>query len=446
MSEAAQASLLTGVRRPDPAWIAARLPAGDFARVVIKPNWVHHETRPAFPIRALVTSAELIEATVEACLARYPGAKSILVADAPLQGCEFEKMLGQSGADRVAARFAKYRTPSIAFLDLRRERVVDRNGYLSPVTGGDFGDPAGYREVALDGRSYLEALAGKRDRFRLSDYDLRRMQSSHHAGCHRYLPAASILAAEVFVNLPKLKTHQKAGLTAALKNLVGINGDKACLVHYLKGRGGRGGDEFPPDIPWPVVAQVRVRELLQKRSRLLFRLLRPGWQLLKRAYGIRTEGTPENLGPRFYLAAGAWHGNDTIWRMVYDLNLLIRYAPADGGALRDAPQRAYAAFLDGLVAGEGNGPLQPLPVEAGVLAAADNPFLLDYLAARLIGFDRAKIPLLAHAAEFRDPAWGGVDPARVPLELDGRPVRGVDAVPAIRTFVAPPGWRGSVEL
>ncbi len=36
----------------------------------------------------------------------------------------------------------------------------------------------------------------------------------------------SPLVADVFINLPKLKTHKKCGLTVNLKSLVGINANK----------------------------------------------------------------------------------------------------------------------------------------------------------------------------------------------------------------------------
>lgn len=425
--------LATGLSAPDPAWIARQLPAGDFRRIALKPNWVTHESSPAFPIRALVTSAAVIEATVDACLAKYPQVETITVGDVPLQGCDFERMLAQSGADRVAARFAKYERPRIVFRDWRRERFVSRDGFLEEVREGDFSDGAGYREIALDGASLLDPISAKGERFRVSDYDVKRIQSSHRAGHHRYLFAGSALDADLFVNLPKMKTHQKSGVTGALKNLVGCNGEKAYLVHYLRGAAGRGGDEFPPTIAWPVVAQVRVREALQKRSKVLFALLRPAWRALKKLYGIQTEGTRENLGAgTFYMAAGAWYGNDTIWRMVYDLNRIIRYAPPGGGALAATPQRAYVAILDGLIAGEGNGPLQPLPVEAGIMAASPDPFVIDLLMARLMGFDPARIPLLARRREFGGDTWGAFDDADV-------------AVPALKTFLAPPGWRGHIE-
>jgi uncharacterized protein (DUF362 family) len=425
-----------GVDAADPSWILAALPDGDFHRIVLKPNWVRHEVSPDFPIRAMVTSAQVIEATLAACIEKYPRALEILVGDAPLQDCDFERMLTQSGADRVAAKFSSLRTPRIVFCDFRRERFELRKGFLSKVTRGTFGDPAGYREVVMDAESLLDPISGHRERFGVSDYGTAGLRSHHRFGHHRYLFAGSVLEADLLVNLPKMKTHQKAGVTGALKNLVGCNGDKACLVHYLKGRPQRGGDEFPPDIPWPIEVQVRVREALQKRSRALFRALRPLWRLMKDVYGIRTEGTPSNLERRrFYLAAGAWHGNDTIWRMVYDLNRIVRYAPPGGGALCRTPQRGYVAILDGIVAGEGNGPLQPLPVAAGVLAASDNPFAVDMAMARLMGFDHAKIPVLSRRAEFGE--WGDVDAATLSQ---------IEALSPGRTFMAPPGWRGHLEL
>ena len=76
-----------------------------------------------------------------------------------------------------------------------------------------------------------------------------------------------MLAADLIVNLPKMKTHQKAGVTGALKNLVGCNGEKAFLVHYLKGRPCDGGDEFPPDVPWAVRLQVLGRAGRYRRVR-----------------------------------------------------------------------------------------------------------------------------------------------------------------------------------
>ena len=51
--------------------------------------------------------------------------------------------------------------------------------------------------------------------------------------------------ADVFINIPKLKSHKKVGLTCALKNLVGINANKNWLPHHTEGTPDKGGDQFP---------------------------------------------------------------------------------------------------------------------------------------------------------------------------------------------------------
>ena len=64
-------------------------------------------------------------------------------------------------------------------------------------------------------------------------------------GHNDYLLSETVLSADLVVNLPKLKTHKKTGVTLALKNMVGINGDKNLLPHHSVGSIAAGGDEYP---------------------------------------------------------------------------------------------------------------------------------------------------------------------------------------------------------
>ena len=41
-----------------------------------------------------------------------------------------------------------------------------------------------------------------------------------------------------------MKTHEKAGLTGAMKNLVGVNGHKEYLPHHMEGSFFSGGDSY----------------------------------------------------------------------------------------------------------------------------------------------------------------------------------------------------------
>src|SRR5438445_6333269 len=96
-------------------------------------------------------------------------------------------------------------------------------------------------------------------------------------------------------------------------------------------------------------------------------------------------GTPSNnKGARSsFFPSGGWHGNDTIWRTVDDLNrILFFYSPSKRG-LQSRPQRRYFAVVDGIVAMEGNGPLRGTPRPAGVILGGDDPLALDIVASTL---------------------------------------------------------------
>lgn len=423
------------------AFIGDSLPDGNFERIFIKPNWVIHQEHPEFPIDALVTSGDLIRRTVIACLDKYPTVQQITVGDVPLQGCNWSLLSEQAGIRKLEEEFSGSLTPRIRFLDLRRERYRNESGFLA-LDDRREGDPLGYAEIVLNEASLLESISHRACSFRVADYDPNDTVSVHRQGYHHYLVSRSILDAELLINLPKMKTHQKSGITGALKNLVGINGSKAYLVHHQLGT-----DEFPPDIPWYIPFQVRVRDMFQKRSRWLFRGAQVMWRALKAMNRLETKGTAENLSRNFYIAAGSWHGNDSVWRMVYDLNMIALYGHRDGGPLRDTRQRTNVTIMDGLIAGEGNGPLQPLPVASGILLSATNPFVVDLVASRLMGYDFRKIRLLKNYPLFPDPAIASIDPSRIEIAIRGsETVIGLENLEPVHHFIPPPGWRGRVEL
>jgi len=408
-------------------------------KIVIKPNWVLHATDDAFPIEALVTDARLVEAVVEACLAQFPDA-SITVCDVPLQYSDFALMKKQCGLDGVIERLTSER---VTFRDLRREVMTrDESSFLRPVAG-DHGDPRGYRLVQLGSRSHLEPIAEDSKRFAVNDYRGTVTRSNHASGHHNYLISQTVLDCDLFINVPKWKSHQKSALTGALKNVVGISGDKAFLPHFRRGAPRWGGDEYRDEHRWMYLVQTRLREALQKRSSTAFELLKPGWELFKRLRGLETRmDKPVAAGREFYIAGGAWFGNDTIWRMIYDLNLIIETADAEG-VCRPRAQRRYFCIVDGLVCGEGNGPLQPLPRPTDWIVTGDDPFEIDATRAWFMGFDPELVPIIARRQEYLG-AWGrfALDDLDVSVDAEQMPL----TRSAINLeFVPPPGWRDHVE-
>ena len=84
---------------------------------------------------------------------------------------------------------------------------------------------------------------------------------------------------------------------------------------------------------------------------------------------------------------GNWAGNDTCWRMALDLNRSLLYGNPDGSLREAGKAKHYLAIVDGIIGGQGNGPLCPDPVGSNVLIAGTDPAAVDAVAARLMGFD-----------------------------------------------------------
>src|SRR5262249_49746462 len=149
-----------------------------------------------------------------------------------------------SGVDVIAAHF-RQTFPSIPLeiRDFRLGRAAVRNGVLVARVV-DERDIDGYEEVDLACDSLLVPLMCEGLAFGVAQYPRHRMRKAHTPTSNRYLIPKQILGADVLINLPKMKSHMKAGVSLALKNLVGINGHKDYLPHFRFGSPKRGGDEY----------------------------------------------------------------------------------------------------------------------------------------------------------------------------------------------------------
>ena len=410
--------------------------------IVIKPNWVLHQTTPGHPISALVTDARVIAAAARAAAELFPGAERITVGDCPLQRADWPLLCRQSGLEPVIAELSARYPGRIAFRDLRRDVHTYVDGRLVAQEGAPHGDPLGYREVHLGASSHLEEISAEADRFSIHDHDRALTRANHQAGDHRYFVSQSFLDADLIINLPKWKTHSKSGVTGALKNLVGMNGDKAYLPHFRKGAPTWGGDEYWDDGRWLYWTQNALRDFTRQYCWWAYKALRPPWLAIKAVRSAvlrRADGPP----PDFYVGGGSWHGNRTIWRMIYDLNLVAQRVDAQG-RLQDTPQREYFCIVDGLVCGDGDGPLSPSPRPIDWLVCGSDPFAVDATLAWFMGFDGDRLPIIAERRRYLGSAWGRFDIETLPVTVDGRtaPLKAFDIN---HRFAPPPGWAGHIE-
>jgi uncharacterized protein (DUF362 family) len=358
--------------------------------VVVKPNWVQqaHETRPEV-WEPVITHPAVVLAVVEELAALLADRGCIALCDSPHTYANFDAILSRGGlCDGLQAIRAAHPGVRIETIDLRRETWIARDGVVLERRPNP-PDPRGYAALNLGRNSLFHGQAGE-GRYYGADYDSAVVNEHHRGETQEYLLAGTPMQCDLFVNVPKLKTHKKTGLTCSLKNLVGITGDKNWLPHHTEGGPRAGGDEFPEE------SLAHALERVLKRFGRRMALSLPGigpWLFHRmRQAGKQVLGDSETV-----VRNGNWCGNDTCWRMALDLNRALLFGNADG-TWRDARRaKAYLTVVDGIIGGEGNGPLCPDPVLSGVLLGGDNPAQVDAVACKLMGFEPHAVPLVREA-------------------------------------------------
>jgi uncharacterized protein (DUF362 family) len=107
--------------------------------------------------------------------------------------------------------------------------------------------------------------------------------------------------------------------------------------------------------------------------------------------------------------------------------------------------------MDGIIAGEGDGPLAPRDVPLGTILAATDPIALDLVALRLMGFDEQNVPKIREPmADQRLRITNVHNPQDVVVfEVDARSFdlqqRPLNEIRCDHVFLAHPGWIGHIE-
>jgi uncharacterized protein (DUF362 family) len=370
-------------------------PLGDLIHpgetVLLKPNMVH-QRHPRDPQgwRYVITHGSVIRAVADYVWKAVGPKGKIILADAPQTDASFSEMVHLLGLDCIRD-FYLARGLRFELIDLRQEEWTTRGDVV--VERRKLPDNP-YGSVAFDlGRASELADHAGAGHYYGADYDAGVVNRHHSGGRHEYLIAGCAIKCDVMFSLPKWKTHKKAGITASLKNLVGVNADKNWLPHHTEGTPSRGGDEHPnPDL------KHRTERKMAAAIRALSRrvpVVGPWVHQVARGLGKPVFGDTEST-----VRSGNWFGNDTIWRMCLDLNKIVSYGNADG-SLRDPPlqhsRKRHYVLVDGILAGGGRGPLNPDPVPAGVLLFGVHPASVDAACAYLMGFDPDKIPIVSRA-------------------------------------------------
>ena len=406
-------------------------------KVVIKPNLVHEmnflvrfdHVEMENPNDCFITNWNVIKAAVE--IISVVKGIFITILECPLQSCTVEKIVTSEMLKELEVTSGC----DIAFIDARRTKYI--YGEKEPTVLHDLRSEDLYVDIDLGKDSMHCEFDDRVDNFRVTDYPPDEMKKYHSKGVHIYRIAREILEADVIISIPKLKTHMKAGMTNAMKNYVGIVGNKECLPHHTKGSPHVGGDDYGDFSLIKLWAEDLIdkannylltdEKIYYKKKKIVDRLL-----MVRRLFCLDPDIT------------GSWYGNDTISRTVVDLNRIVYYGSADG-KIYDEPQRTVISLIDAIVSGQGEGPMRPHHNYTGFIAVSESTAAVDAVCAELIGLDSTKIHCLFEYRISDGKYPLGPKNSDIHVNFNGEE-KSFDFVRRIqRVITPPPRWEGQIE-
>jgi uncharacterized protein (DUF362 family) len=396
--------------------------------VLVKPNFVlhfHHEERG---LESINTHTSVVRAVLDYVNIALQGKGRIIIGDAPIQSCRIEEILSSNGLLEVIDFIRANSTIEIEFRDLREEVIrLEKHSIISRRRK----NPVEVICFDLGKESSLEGIQEYAQLFAVDGYDYMKTVQSHTEGHHFYDINALTFQVDAIINIPKLKTHKKAGMTGAIKNFVGLNANKDRLPHFRLGDPSRGGDEYPVTNHFREAYRALTGFMNRTDNKAARYVIVSALFLLRKIFHLQ----------KFELIeGGSWPGNDTLWRMIYDLTRIIYFGDVRG-EIHPNLQRKVFHLVDGIISGEGIGPLRPIPKKTGVLISGFNPFLVDATACELMGFDYLKVKSVAGIQDL----FPG-EPSEAKIILNGQETSFENLGQLINpSFKPPDGWNEIVK-
>lgn len=403
-------------------------------RVFLKPNLVTHEYRASCgcdgDVFSVITHPSVVRAVADYAALALRGRGELVIGDNPCIDADFDRLLEVTRLRSLEPVYPRLFGVPCRVLDLRplRTRQLRYYGFKSKAEPQP-GDPEASTVLNLGEQSCFYGLNPLL--FRGVFTNRWETIRHHHGRTHEYSISNTILNSDVYLSIPKLKAHHKVGATLNIKGLVGINANKNFLVHWRVGFPRWGGDEFPGAHRAADYARLVFRHLcsdLLPEPFVLWCRDRLQGGGLERWFQLRQRSAHEKF-------RGAWDGNDTCWRMAADL---YKVFIQDASGWRERQGRSLRTFsvVDGVLAGEGNGPFCPAGKPAQVLVAGENLLHVDTVSARLMDFDLRQIRYLDHLLREE-----GTEPEEIPVvSEDFSSENFFDAGKRYLRFVPPSGW------
>ena len=416
---------------------------------IVKPNLVisEHPLGTA-GINAAVAHGSVLRPLIDYLFIAMNGRGRIVVADSPIKEVDFDKIMDLSGVSSVKRFYDGHTDNGLELLDFRDVQVLRNSAGFMIASRPLPGDPQGYTDVDLGPSSMFHDVAQHSHLLRSTAVYYENVMDQYHNKEHNiYSVPNTLLRADAVISVAKLKTHRKGGITMGLKNSVGITNEKRSLPHHRIGPPSKGGDTIADGARWDAALEDGFRDLVLGHPAGRMALKAVGGPLKDLSRKV-IRPLMERLGKsedHLAVTEGDWYGNDTVWRMALDLIRVLIYSKAEGG-LDSSPQRNYLSIIDGVVAGEGEGPLQPDPKACGVVIGGLHPVTTDIVAATLMGFDHSKIPMLREALARDWPLNPGIDPMEIEIKSSQAAYQSImkGSEPPFN-FRPSAGWVGHIE-
>lgn len=406
--------------------------------VFVKPNTVRHFHIDGKDVLSVIVHASIVRPILDYICIALKGEGRIILGDSQVIFGRFAPAWKHAQLDKLVSWYQTQVNVPIEVYDLRI--VEGTRTYLY----GKWGrrkveqDPRGYTFVNLSDLSAFRDVDPKRLRVGIASH--KNMYKHHSGGKHEYLIPNSFLESDVVINIPKFKTHRRTAITLAQKCFVGMPAWKDTLPHFTTGSVEEGGDQYI-NKSWRKMVGTHLHDFIQTTPYIPLKFIT--------AVAKKMLWNSKFIVPfKDDIYEAMWHGNDTLWRMLVDLNRIAFYADKNG-VINDQPQRDHFCIIDGIIGAEKNGPVNGDPVPLGLLMAGYNAVAMDAAGATLMGFDINKIPIVTKSMETksqRSPLFNG-DANDIEI-IDGEKNYPMTDMPQHHNikFEPHPAWKGHLEL
>ena len=382
--------------------------------VLLKPNLVTHKHRKGpEALFWTISHPAIIRALFDYAYLAVGSSGKIVIGDTPIENCDFDILCDATGLKEMVEILRGRGYRNLELLDFRTYQTIQYPD--SSVAKINLpGDPWGYTDIDLGKASLLQELEdahGPQNYYTLGDHSVDHINPHerapglpnrfHSNGKHIYRIPNSVLNSDFVVSIAKMKTHRFSGVTLCLKNAVGICQGKEYMPHRRPGTPQEGGDSFPSYPSAKYVGWLKLKRAAYSAigNRNVQRLM----PYIRRVY---PERLPHEINSEPLY--GDWHGNDTVWRMTLDLNLILFHADSQGFDLTST-KRTYLGVIDGIIGMDHEAPMEGLPVKSNVLVIGRDPVSTDTLGTFLMGFDPVKIKTINNANTVQCKCLGKVN-------------------------------------